>query len=200
MNNFTKSTYQDYNFNTTNLIPFEEDYEKIKDDPAVIFEKYYSQIEKTFGKIAYQKGIPKEELVQETYEYFLKFCDRYDPYYQGNFVKFDDYVFKNMIMSVRAGIQKHYLTQDREKATDSDEMPEKGSSNDMYNTTNKLLVNQLYDYLTDLQRQVLELYSKGYKQKEIGEILGISQSRISCVFKHALKTLRKILNEQKILD
>lgn len=195
MNNFSKTNINDFDFKSKNQIPFEEDYERIKDNPSEVFEKYYLQLEKTLSKLSYMKGVEKEELIQESYEYFLKFCERYDPYYQGYFVQFDRFVFKNIIMSLRAGVQKHYLTKDRERATDSADVPEKAVTTDITNANNQLLVEKLYSYLTDQQRQILELYSKGYKQYEIGEIIGISQSRISSIFKHSIKLLRRLIKE-----
>lgn len=199
MNNFSKTNIKDFEFKSKKIIPFEEDYERIKDNPAEVFEKYLLQVQKTMTKLAYMKGVERDELIQESYEYFLKFCDRYDPYYQGYFVQFDRYVFKNMIMSIRAGVQKHYLIKHREQATEASDVPEKPVTTDISNANNKLLMENLYQYLTDLQRQVLELYGKGYKQHEIGTILNMSQSRISAVFKHSIKVLRQILANQSEL-
>jgi len=199
MNNFSKTKIDEFEFKSNKQVPFEEDYERIKDNPAYIFEKYYVQMQKTMTKLAHMKGIEREELIQESYQYFLKFCERYDPYYQGYFVQFDRYLFKNVIMSIRAGVQKYYLTQNRERPTDSSDVPEKTGPSDIVNANNKLLMEHLYEYLTDLQKQVLELYSKGYKQHEIGDMLGMSQSRISSIFKHSIKVLRQILSDQNEL-
>ena len=195
MNNFANNNNEDFTFFSKNQIPFEEDYEKIKDSPNAIFEKYYIQIEKTMSTLSYWKGVERAELIQQSYEYFLKFCERYDPYYQGNFVQFDRYVFKNVIMSLRAGIQKHYLLKKREQPTEAEAVPEKVTTSDIKNANNRLLVQQLYTYLTDQQKQVLQLYSMGYKQHEIGDMINISQSRVSVIFKESIKMLRKILSE-----
>ena len=92
---------EEYNlYGNDNLIIFEEDYEDVKTNPNIIWFKYEEKIQKIIRGLSYSKNFDSEELMQESYIYFKSFCQVYDPYYNGNFIPFDKFLFKNLIMSV----------------------------------------------------------------------------------------------------
>ena len=198
MNNFTNNENEDFSFHSKTQIPFEEDYEDIKLNRDKIFEKYFLQIEKTMSTLAYYKSANREELIQDSYEIFLEFCNRYNPYYEGNFMKFDRYLFRNLIMKIRAGLQKAYKETDREQPAEIQDFKHTDSRNDYKRTDDKLFIQYLFTYLTDQQKRIMELYMEGYKQAEIGRMLDLTQSRISVVYKQSIKILREVLDKEGI--
>ena len=194
MNNFTNNENEDFSFHSKTQIPFEEDYEDIKTDKWKMFDKYLLQIEKTMSTLAYYKSADRDELIQDSYEIFLEFSNRYNPYYEGrNFMKFDRYLFRNLIMKIRASLQKKYKEIDREQPTEIQDFKHTDDRNEYKKTDDKLFVQYLFTYLTDQQKQIMELYMQGYKQAEIGKILNLTQSRISVVYKQSIKILKEVL-------
>ena len=121
MSNFSSDSEEDFSFITGINCPFEEDYEDIKTNPGVVFEKYYNQVVKLINGLSYWKSFDKEELMQQSYIYFLDFCKLYDPYYNDNFISFDKFVFKNLIIKLRSHIQRHYVYKKREQPTEFNE-------------------------------------------------------------------------------
>ena len=170
----------------------EDDYDLIKNNPNKIWEKYDSKIQKITNSIGYWKNFDRDELYQQAYIYFVTLCKNYNPYYNGNFYPFDKYFFKNLIIKLRAYIQSYYFKRKREQPTEFLETTMGYKDNSAID--NKMHVEYLYGLISEKQRQVLELHMRGYKQKEIGEMLGISQSRVSVIKK---KTLKKIAEKIK---
>lgn len=185
-------------YSNNSLIIFEEDYEDVKTDPNTVWFKYEEKIHKIIKGLSYSKNFDAEELIQESYIYFKSFCLVYDPYYNGNFIPFDKFLFKNLIIKLRAFIQRYYFKRKREQPKDTDEYSHIPSTrNNILESDNKLYAEYIYSLVTDCQRQILELSIKGYKQQEIGEILNISQSRVSVIKKKTLSRLNDILLNNK---
>ena len=63
------------------IIPFEESYEDIKNDPNAMWFLYEPNIAKIVSGLAYLKNFDKDDLMQQSYLSFRKLCDNYDPYY-----------------------------------------------------------------------------------------------------------------------
>ena len=91
-------------------LPIEADYHLIKNEPNAMWFKYEEKIRKVTTSLGYWKNFDSDELYQQAYMYFVDFCKNYDPYYNGNFIPFDKYLFKNLIIKLRAYIQSYYLT------------------------------------------------------------------------------------------
>lgn len=198
MSNFSSNSTEDFSFDTGINCPFEEDYEDIKLNPNIVFEKYYNQVIKLINSLSYWKSFDKEELLQQSYLYFLDFCKLYDPYYNGNFIPFDKYVFKNLIIKLRSHIQRHYVYKKREQPTEiNDYNTSSTAKNDIAVSEDKIFVQYLYTFLNDRQKEIIKLSMEGYKQQEIGEMLKISQSRVSVIRRKTLEMLRNILEEDK---
>jgi len=197
MSNFSSNSEEDFSFDTGVNCPFEEDYEDIKLNPGVVFEKYYNQIVKLINGLSYWKSFDKEELIQQSYIYFLDFCKLYDPYYNNNFIPFDKFVFKNLIIKLRSHIQRFYVYKKREQPTEFDEYSV-GSTvkNDILNSEDKMFAQYLYSFIDDRQKEILTLSLQGYRQQEIGKILNISQSRVSVIRRKTLELLRDIIEEK----
>lgn len=176
------------------IIPFEEDYEDVKYDPNLIWFKYEEKIRKIISTLAYWKNFDNEELIQQAYIYFTEFCKIYDPYYNGGFIPFDKFLFKNLIIKLRAFIQRFYFKRKREQPTEfSEYMSHHSLKNNILDIEDKIYSEYLYSLISERQQQILDLSLKGYKQQEIGEILDISQSRVSVIKKKTLNRLNEIL-------
>jgi RNA polymerase sigma factor (sigma-70 family) len=176
------------------VIPFEEDYEDVKTDPNFIWFKYEDKIRKIINGLSYWKNFDGEELIQQAYIYFVDFCKIYDPYYNGNFIPFDKFLFKNLIIKLRAYIQRYYFKVKREQPTEfSEYVSHHSAKNNILDIEDKLYSDYLYSLISDRQKEILKLSIEGYKQQEIGEILDISQSRVSVIKKKTLNKLNDIL-------
>jgi len=171
------------------------EYEDVKNNPILIWNKYEKRINKTLKVMSYWKSFDTEELMQQSYIYFIDLCKIYCPYYNGNFIPFDKYLFRNLIFKLGAYIQNYYLHTKREQPTDVFESTRKNSVNQIIDTENKVLVDYIYSLLSDRQKEILQLTYAGYKQQEIGEKLQISQSRISVIKKKTLDKLKYIVKD-----
>jgi RNA polymerase sigma factor (sigma-70 family) len=173
--------------NTADL-PIEADYEMIKNDPNGIWFKYEEKIRKVANSLGYWKNFDSDELYQQAYLYFIDLCKNYDPYYNGNFIPFDKYLFKNLIIKLRAFIQSYYFRRKREAPTEFSEYLMRSQKDEM-KADDKLYIEHVYSLIGDRQEQILKLSMEGYKQQEIGKMLDISQSRVSVIKKKTLKKL-----------
>lgn len=180
------------------IIPFECDYEDIKDDANSIWFKYEEKIRKIINGLSYWKNFDKDELIQQAYIYFIEFCKIYDPYYNGNFIPFDKFLFKNLIIKLRAYIQRYYFKTKREQPTEFSEYTTQSTArNNILEAEDKIYSEYIYSLISKRQQQILDLSLKGYKQQEIGEKLEISQSRVSVIKKKTLGRLNEILNTKE---
>lgn len=133
------------------------------------------------------------------YLYFVYFCEQYDPYWNGGFIPFDRYLFKNMIIKLRAFIQRFYVKRKREKPIELNDINDETSdieenvSHDIDYTESQIYSDYIYSRISNRQRQIIELTMQGYRQQEIGEILNISQSRVSVIKKRTLIRLQQLL-------
>jgi len=177
------------------VISFEEDYELIKENPNAMWFKYEERIKKICNNISFFKNYPREELIQEAYLIFIKFCKRYDPFYNGKFYPFDRYIFAALIQNLRAHVQHTRFKANREPCTDFLKQDRNSNKNVEYEDNELLKTNysledeMLYDQslqaflktLKKVERIVFEETLNGTKQKEIGEKLKMKQSRVSVI-------------------
>ena len=106
-----------------------------------------------------------------------------------------------MIIKLRAFIQRYYVRNRREQVTEFSEYQNLAEenlssdqiSNDIEETDERLYNEYVYSLVTPRQKQILSLSFDGYKQQEIGNILGISQSRVSVIRKKTLSKLNEML-------
>lgn len=176
---------------------YEPEYEDVKNDPNKVWLKYSDRIRKTLKIMAYWKNFDIEELYQQAYIYYVDLCKIYIPFYQGSFIPFDKYIFKNIIIKLRAFIQNYYLKYKREQPTEINERTLKSSNkSDMENMNDKLFIEYIYSLISKRQQQILDLTYKGYKQQEIGEMLDISQSRVSVIKKRTIRQIQSILEKK----
>ena len=181
------------------VIPFEEDYYDVMYNPHKVWDKYQEKMIRVVNKLANWKNFNKDDLFQQSYEYFIYFCKNYDPYWNDGFIPFDKYLFKNMIIKLRAFIQRYYVKGRRERPVEFSEFvsdstdDEDQISYDIDYTDSKIYNDYVYSQITERQRKILDLTLQGYKQQEIGKILNISQSRVSVIKKRTLNKLQSIL-------
>jgi len=180
-----------------NVVFFEELYEIVKYNPNEVWEIYEDKIKKIINGLSYWKNFSKDELLQQSYIYFVDFCQIYDPYYNDGFIPFDKFLFKNLIMKLRAYIQRCYFKSRREQPS---EFLEYVSKNNINETDDKMHSEYIYSLITKRQREILDLSIQGYKQQEIGEILGVSQSRVSVIRKKVLVHLSEVLNAKDLKE
>lgn len=176
-------------------LPIEPDYYLIKNEPNAMWFKYEEKIRKVTNSLGYWKNFDPDDLYQQSYMYFVEFCKNYDPYYNGNFIPFDKYLFKNLIIKLRAYIQSYYFRRKREQPTEFSEYL-LGASRETLNVEDKLFIEYIYNQIPDRQSQIIKLSMDGYKQQEIGELLDISQSRVSVIKKKTLKKLKEQLKNE----
>lgn len=176
-------------------LPIEPDYYLIKNEPNAMWFKYEEKIRKVTNSLGYWKNFDSDDLYQQSYMYFVEFCKNYDPYYNGNFIPFDKYLFKNLIIKLRAYIQSYYFRHKREQPTEFSEYL-LGASRETLNVEDKLFIEYIYNQISDRQSQIIKLSMDGYKQQEIGELLDISQSRVSVIKKKTLKKLKEQLKNE----
>lgn len=181
------------------ILWYEPEYEDVKSNPNAIWMKYDERIKKTLKIMAYWKNFDRDELYQQAYIYFVDLCQIYTPYYCGNFIPFDKFIFKNLIIKLRAYIQNYYLKSKREQPTELSERTTTSSNTktDINDIENKVFIEYLYSLISKRQAEILSLTFQGYKQQEIGNILDISQSRVSVIKKRTLKKLQEILEESE---
>lgn len=201
-------------------VPFCEEYEDVKTNPNVLWDKYYKQIDKFCTAKAISKGVDKNELIQQCYLYFITYCKRYNPYYNDGFYHFDRGVFKHLIMNCQAFIQRYYVKKNREPLffnfVDSNEYTanqtvgfdnknyiherENFKSNiDKYEDIDE--INSFLSLLDERSQKILKLmYIEGLNQSEISKIIGISQSRISVIASKSLDKLYRVANGKNIND
>lgn len=181
---------------TEKELPIEADYETIKNDPNAMWFKYEEKIEKITKGLSYWKNFDQMELYQQAYMYFIELCAVYNPYYMGNFFPFDKFLFKNLIIKLRAFIQCYYFKRKREQPTEFSEYLLGSSKNSMNEADDSMYAEFIYGQISDRQEEILKLSMKGFKQQEIGEMLDISQSRVSVIKKKTLKKLKESLNKE----
>lgn len=175
------------------------EYDDVQLDPNKVWMFYDTRIKKTLGIMSYWKNFDKEDLYQQAYIFFVDLCKIYIPYYNGKFYPFDRYLFKNLIIKLRAYIQNYYLKSKREQPT---EFSERNLSakivDDIKEADNKILVDHIYDICDEREREILGYTYQGYKQQEVGEIMEISQSRVSVIKKKALSMLQNEIDREDI--
>ncbi len=181
---------------TRKLLFYEPEYEDVKTNCNYIWMKYDERIRKTLKVMAYWKNFDKDDLYQQAYLYFIELCKIYTPFYNGNFIPFDKFIFKNLIIKLRAYIQNYYSKKKREQPTEISERTNSTEKNNVIDMENKIFVEQLYSLISERQAKILELTFKGYKQQEIGDMLNISQSRVSVIKKRTIKKLQKLLENK----
>ena len=182
--------------NGRKVLYYEPEFEDVRNNRNYIWMKYSDRIKKTLKVMAYWKNFDREDLYQQAFLYFVELCDIYTPFYNGNFIPFDKYLFKNLIIKLRAYIQNYYLKSKREQPTEISERTSSNHKNNVSDMENQIFVEQLYSLISERQAKILELTFKGYKQQEIGEMLNISQSRVSVIKKRTIKKLQLILENK----
>lgn len=175
--------------------PFEPLYECVKQDKNKIWFFYEEKINRLIGWLSWMKNFDKDELLQQAYLYYYDLCETYDPYYEGKFYKFDRYLFKNLIIKLRAYIQRYYFKGNREKPSDCDFLLQDQVFDNIKDTESEMYMDYIYSLLDDRQQEVVKMTLNGYKQQEIGKRLNISQSRVSVIKKKALKDLFLVIDE-----
>lgn len=181
---------------TTFVLPIEADYDLVKNDANAMWFKYEEKIVKITKGLGYWKNFDQMDLYQQAYMYFIELCAVYNPYYMGNFIPFDKFLFKNLIIKLRAYIQCYYFKRKREQPTEFSEYLMGSAKNAIGETEDKMYTEFVYSLISDRQSQILDLSMRGFKQQEIGEILDISQSRVSVIKKKTLRKLKDSLNKE----
>ena len=192
--------------NYGNELAFESLYELVKESPNEVWAIFEEKILKICNGLGYSKGFDKNELLQQSYIYFIEFCLIYDPYYgsinnEVHFIPFDKFLFYNLIMKLRAYIQRYYFKSKREQPTEfSEYMTTSSSKNNITETEDKMYSEYIYSLISKRQGEILRLSSEGYKQSQIGGLLNISQSRISVIRRKCLDKLNEILNAKELKE
>jgi RNA polymerase sigma factor (sigma-70 family) len=180
--------------------PFEPLYEYVKKDKNKVWFLYEEKMNRLIGWLGWMKNFDKDDLMQQAYLYFYALCEQYDPYYEGKFFKFDRYLFKNLIIKLRAYIQRYYFKGNREKPSDCDFLLQDQIFDNIKDSESEMYMDYIYSLLDKRQEEVIKMTLEGFKQQEIGKKLNISQSRVSVIKKKALKDLYMIIDENHTED
>ena len=185
--------HEDFSLQT----PFEPLYEDVKTNPNKVWFELEKRLHKLVKWLAWWKNFDRDELTQQAYLYFVVLCEQYDPYYQGKFFKFERYLFKNLIIKLRAYIQRYYFKGKREKPSDCYEfLMQDQTTNEIDEIESELYNEYVYSLVDERAAEIVKLTLAGYKQQEIGKRMNISQSRVSVIKKKALKDLFNLLDEE----
>lgn len=194
-------------------IPFEPSFELAKTNPNKLFKYYYEDIIKVATKFSLYKNFDKNELMQQSYIYFVQYCQKYDPYFGDgdNFYKFKNGVFKHIIQNIKAYTQRYYFKRKREQPVDlfDHDTDDKNNTkevvfqkfidqNDAIETfENKEYLQYLLSFLTKRQQQIVTMLNNGILQDSVAKKFGLSQSRISAINKKSLQKMYKFANNIK---
>lgn len=176
---------------------YEPYYELVKNEPNKMWELWNSDIEDLIGRCVKRWGLRGEELLSDAYIYFLKACNKYTPHYKGGF-----YPAKNYIMNYIELYFRNYpkVHETELKLTKFKQIP---LSNHVTDNAENLESNKIEiataitesqvpeSELIELINKLPEAFSKaikmsmnGKKQWQIAEELGVTQSRVSLMFRY----------------
>jgi RNA polymerase sigma factor (sigma-70 family) len=178
------------------MIPFEEDYQDIKENPKEVFINYQDCIIKIIHKEAYKYNINPKELYSTAYILFIKCCNAYDPFYEDRFYPFKSYLVSSLYHNIKKYVQKIYNTgpysfnKQFEPVVNSEEELLKFPSQTV-NVDMKIDLETFLELLPKNYRTVLLLHTAGYTQRAIAKHMNLSQYRIS----HILSKLKKSMRE-----
>lgn len=168
-----------------------------------LWEEYYPKIEKALNALAYWKSFSKEDLIQISYIYFVELCERYDPYYEDGFFPFEKFMFKNLLLKLRAYIQQYYVKVKREPVSEdiviSVALNEYAYVRKTMDSYYSLDLEEALAALPERTRGILEMYMDGHLQEEIAKKYNISQSRVSTILRSVRVNILKILDNKNLL-
>lgn len=165
-----------------NQIPFEADYEDIKNDPNAVYEKYSINIRKTIISISMKYKFDYMELLSLSYLWFSCLAEKYNPYYNDGFIPFNNYLFANLCMKTKAYINRELFKTNREPVIVDEEIRSDIIAQNQYDETTQDVINYL-NAIPPQYKDLLILKMNGYKQWQLAKHFNISQSRISVLMR-----------------
>ena len=174
------------------------------EDINELWEICYPKIKKFVRIIASKKSMQLNDLLSYSYIIFATKSREYDPYYKNGFYPFINYILFQIGKNCYAYIQRHYFKAKRETpnefAGDYD-YRNRDENRSLFETADDIDnyithdVKEALGKLKKIEREVIILRMKGFKQSEIGKIYNISQPRVSNILKtvkaHIMKAMKK---------
>lgn len=154
-----------------------------------IYLQYQDKINKNIKSITSKKNLQylQEDLQNEIYIYFIKLMQNYRANYNGKHIPLDAYLFKHINLKILSMCQNERKYINRNTQINDVYSPINNTNNeDLYVNVE---IQELLTYVDKLPspiKDIILLYSSGYKQQEIANILNISQSRV-CLILSAIK-------------
>ncbi|MCF8567016.1 sigma-70 family RNA polymerase sigma factor [Alicyclobacillus tolerans] len=173
---------------------FKPTLDEIKNHPNDIWNLVEPDIKTMTGYVARQKGLDRDELYQQAYLYFRSACEKFEPNYQGKDIPFDRYMYKNVWMNLRAYAQSYHFKRKREPAK---EVFPRTDDEAEWNVEERETVARCISVLDDKYATIVRLWMKGYKQTEIADIIGLSQSRICVLLQKAFRKMREVGRDEE---
>ena len=173
-----------------------------------LYMEYQDKINKNIHYMTKKRNLLhiEEDIQNEIYIYFISICKKYKENYNGVHIPLDKYLFKHINMKIVS------LCQEERKYINRNLLLEEYDNNHLYyNSTNKdnkelqhLVENQelisYIDKLPDKIKNILLLHTIGYKQHEIAELVGSSQSRVCLILKAIRESDSSKFDIESLLD
>ena len=213
---------EEVKYNNSN-VPFEPLFELIHTNINEVWEMYQKSFTKKMNWLAYTKSFETQELISECYLWFVKYSKVYNPYYNYGFIPFSAYIYKKVMQRMLAYCQQNRFKMQREQATDFS-LPANESTNysgrdsimemetfennvDIYKSCKmpciedvdfEIAKQELYNYLTPRDIEIIEMRLQGMKQQEIAKKLNIKQSAVSLIISRKIKMITKQIYGQDV--
>lgn len=171
-------------------LQYEPLYDYIKTDREYIWNQYYDDIKVLTANLCKRYNLPFDEIMGDNWIYFNKVLDTYTPIYNGGFIPLKNRVLGYLFQTQRGNIQANQIKANRELLQRNDttgngnaesepvlDFIDKNSAvTDEYFSSE---LSRIINKFPDDYKFVITNYVQGKKQREIAEIMGLTQSRIS---------------------
>lgn len=190
---------------------FEPEFESIKTNPNKYWEEHTLNILCRIWLRKYGAGNDIDDLVSDSYLWYIDYCQKYYPYIKNqfnelSFIPFDAYIFFNLKWRVFSICRDNNKRKNREMAWEfiNEKSDKKTAKEFNYKKSledtiiDKMSMNELVNDLTKKinprKLEIVKMISDGYKQKEVAEKFKISQSRV-CIIQKEVKEKMKPLKD-----
>lgn len=165
----------------------------LKTEPNEVFNYYYKDVVNTCGYVSRRYNWDKEDLLSYSYFKFVECVDKFDPNYGDGKMKFVQFFIRCLQWHLPAYIRRERNINSKNMSLDCNIIEGEESSNTFYNLRlvddshqNFGLNKELSEYVNKLPQKyktILIMTAQGYKQHEIGKVVGLTQTRISTILK-----------------
>ena len=177
-------------------IHYEPLHDKIHTDRVYIWNQYESSIRRIVASYTVRYKLSFDDLFGDSWIYFNKGLDKYNPHYNGNFYPLKNYLLGYIFNNFRGNIAYNRIKLKREMPmianddtiSDSNHLIDNGTAiEDVYFDSE---LEKLINSLPEQYSKIVKLSIAGVKQQDISKIINVSQSRISFVLSYMRKIIK----------